>query len=284
MKESRFNANGQQPEQTEEVINHEGKPWNWMLFPFSSVRVGQESILAASVGYGVYEINEFGEWNKLGVGMPENATVNRLQLHSGVLHACTSEGLYVFDEEEWVDTGLAVPCSQYRLLGGTGYAATEYGLWAEISGEWQKFACPEKRVYDFMNLPQYLVVAHESGISLYDRFMDEWAEFELNRAVTSLSVFRGYLIGASDKGELLVGDKRGRFDRIRFSGKFIFSVVSIGIDTYVCTDHGLFRLSQIQSHFSLLSVKLGVPVTDVELHDGRLYMATLFQGIQYLDI
>lgn len=283
MKESRFNQNGQ-PGNTADQISHEGKPWNWMLFPFSSVRVSQDSIIAASVGYGVYEIDEFGEWTKLAAGLPPQASVNRLQLQSGILHACTSEGLFLYEDEEWVDSGLAVPCSQYRILGGTGYAATEYGLWSEVRGEWQKFACPGKKVFDFMNLPQYLVVGHESGIALYDRFMDEWAEFELNRAVTSLSVFRGHLIGASEKGELLVGDKRGLFDRVRFSGKFIFSVVSIGIDTYLCTDHGLFRLSMIQNRFALLSVKLGFPVTDVELRDGRLYMATLFQGIQYLDI
>ena len=90
----------------------------------------------------------------------------------------------------------------------------------------------------------------------------------------------GHLIGVSDRGELMIGDKKGRFDRIRFSKQFIFSIVAKGKDIYVCTDKGLFQLAYIRNQVTLLSVKLGIPVTDVDLQGDSLYMATLFQGIQ----
>lgn len=261
-----------------------GKPWNWLLFPFSSVKAGQDSIYAASVGHGVYEWNGEDSWEKLGNGLPEQANVHRLQLHSEMLHACTNEGLFQLIDGEWSNTGLAVPCYQYRLLGSTSYAGTEYGLWTYVRGRWEQTDCHNKRVYDFMNLPQYLIVGHESGISLYDRFMDEWVEFKLDRAVTSLSVYRGHLIGASDKGELMIGDKKGRFDRIRFGNHFIFSICASDNELFVCTDHGLFRLAYIHNQITLLSVKLGFPVTDIDRQGETLYMATLFQGIQSMEI
>ncbi|GGG66036.1 hypothetical protein [Paenibacillus radicis (ex Gao et al. 2016)] len=261
-----------------------GRPWNWMLFPFSSIIAAGESLYAASSGHGIYEISGSGQWEKLSAGMPEQANTNRLQMHSGLLQACTNYGLFQFDNGKWSDTGLAVPCYQYRLLGGTGYAATEYGLWIHTQDKWEQSSCTDRRVYDFLNLPQYLIVGHDQGISLYDRFMDSWAQFELNRAVTSLSVFRGHLLGSSDKGELLVGDKKGQFDRIRFGNHFIFGIKNFNKEIYVCTDHGLFRLGYIKERLMLLSVKLGFPVTDVDLQGGQFYMATLFNGIQTLDV
>lgn len=259
------------------------RPWNWLLFPFSSIKAGPDFLYAASVGHGVYAIDASEKWVKLGSGMPDGAAVNRLQLQHDLLHACTSDGLYEWDGSEWVNDGLTIPCYQFRLIGGTSYAATEYGLWSKGAGGWEKAACSDKRVYDFINLPQYLVIAHESGISLYDRFMDDWAHFELQASVASLAVFRGHLIGTSDKGELLIGDKKGRFNRISFGKPFIFSVLAMGNDIYACTDKGLFRLAYIGQQVTLLSVKLGCPVTDVDMQGDSIYMATLFQGIQTLN-
>lgn len=260
------------------------KPWNWLLFPFSSVKAGPDFLYAASVGHGVYAIDESEKWVKLGAGLPEGASVNRLQLQHEMLYACTNEGLYEWDGSEWENDGLTIPCYQFRWLGGTAYAATEYGLWVKEAAGWEKAACPDKKVYDFMNLPQYLVIAHEDGISLYDRFMDDWAHFELQTSVTSLAVFMGHLIGVSDKGELFVGDKKGSFDRIRFGKPFIFSVQAKGNEVYACTDRGLFRLAYLRRQLTLLSVKLGYPVTDIDLHGDSIYMATLFQGIQTVTI
>ncbi|WP_424768703.1 hypothetical protein [Paenibacillus sp. sgz302251] len=260
------------------------KPWNWLLFPFSSVKAGPDCLYAASVGHGVYRIDAKDGWEKLDAGMPELTHVNRLQLQHELLHACTSSGLYEWNGTAWESDELIMPCYQFRKIGGTSYAATEHGLWSKAGFNWEKVACPDKRVYDFINLPQYLIVAHESGVSLYDRFMDDWAHFELETAVTSLAVFRGHLVGTSDKGELLIGDKKGRFNRIRFGKPFLFSVLAKGKDIYACTDRGLFQLAYFDDRITLLSVKLGCPVTDVDMQGGSLHMATLFQGIQTISV
>lgn len=260
------------------------KPWNWLLFPFSSVKATPYGVYAGSVGYGVYEIDGDSNWDKLGQGLPDTANIHRLQLQHELLHACTSEGLFEWMGEHWENDGLTLPCYQYRNIGGARYAATDNGLWMRTGGKWGLLACEGKRIYDFINLPQYVIVGHETGIALYDRFMDEWAEFELDRRVNSLAVFQGHLIGTSDLGELLVGDKKGRFDRIAFGGKFIFSVTTKGKDVFVCTDQGLYTLTYVSNRLLLISVKLGYPITDVDVQGDKLYMATLFQGVQSMDL
>ncbi|MCU6711716.1 hypothetical protein M6D81_23745 [Paenibacillus sp. J5C_2022] len=260
------------------------KPWNWLLFPFSSVKAGDSGLFAASYGYGVYEMDSNANWGKLNEGMPDGTNIYRLQLQHDHLHACSSKGLFQWKDNRWEEAGITLPCHQYRRIGGSSYASTSDGLWMKTGSNWNLLACAGKCIYDFINLPQYVIVAHNTGVSIYDRFMDEWSEFELNRAVTSLTVFRGHLIGASDRGELLVGDKRGKFQRIAYGGMHIFSVVAIDKDIYVCTDRGLYRLAYVVNHLTLLSIKLGFPVTDVDIMDGQLYMATLFQGIQRMEL
>lgn len=260
------------------------KPWNWMLFPFSSVKASPFGVFAATVGHGVYEIDGAQNWDKLGMGLPDTASIYRLQLHHELLHACTSAGLYEWMGEHWEMDGLALPCYQYKRIGGACYAATDDGIWIRTGSKWGQLCCEGKRVYDFLNLPQYVIVGHDSGIALYDRFMDEWAQFELHRSVTSLAVYRGHLIGATDQGELLVGDKKGQFERIQFGAKYIFSVTSKNGDTYACTDQGLYKLAYIADRLILLSVQVGFPVTDVDYRGDKLYMATLFQGIRTFDL
>jgi len=260
------------------------KPWNWLLFPFSSIKAGSDCLFAASVGHGVYQIDDAGCWGKMDEGLPDLTNVNRLQLQHELLHACTSNGLYEWVSDKWANDGLTIPCYQFRKIGGTSYVATDDGLWSKTGAKWEQVACEGKRVYDFMNLPQYLIIAHDSGISLYDRFMDDWAHFELEESVTSLTVFRGHLIGTNDKGQLLIGDKKGKFNRISFGKKFMFSVISKGNVIYVCSDRGLYQLAYIHNQVTLLSIKLGYPVTDVDIQGDNLYMATLFQGIQSVSI
>jgi hypothetical protein len=114
--------------------------------------------------------------------------------------------------------------------------------------------------------------------------MDDWAHFELQTGVTSLAVFRGHVVGSGDKGELLIGDKKGKFNRIRFGKTVIFSVLSKGNDIFVCTDRGLFKLGYICNQVTLLSVKLGCPVTDVDVSGDNLILATLFEGIQTINV
>lgn len=260
------------------------KPWNWMLFPFCSIRASSNGVFAASVGHGVYEIDREQNWDKLGAGLQDYANIYRLGLHQELLHACTEGGLYEWMGEQWTRDGMSLPCYQYKRIGGACYAATDDGIWIRTGSKWGQLCCEGLRVYDFLNLPQYVIVGHEKGISLYDRFMDEWACFELNCSVTRLAVYRGHVIGASDKGELLVGDKKGRFELIQFVRRFIFSVANKDGVTYVCTDHGLYRLAYIADRLILLAVQTGFPVTDVDLRGNILYMATLFHGVRTIEL
>lgn len=255
-----------------------------MLFPFSSVKAGSFGVFAASVGYGVYEIDQEQNWDKLGSGLQDHASIYRLGLHHELLHACTGNGLFEWMGDQWEKDGLSLPCFQYKRIGGACYAATDDGIWFRTGSKWGLLCCEGKRVYDFMNLSQYVIVGHNSGISLYDRFMDEWAHFELDRSVTSLAVYRGHLIGASDRGELIVGDKKGRFELIQFGRKFIFSVTVKDDITYACTDQGLYRLTYIADRLIMLAVQTGFPVTDVDLRGDTLYMATLFNGVKTMEI
>ncbi|WP_168119732.1 hypothetical protein [Paenibacillus sp. HB172176] len=260
------------------------KPWNWLLFPFSSIKSGAEGIYAASVGHGVFEIDGDSNWSKLDRGLPASASIYRLQLQHDLLHACTSEGLFEWADNHWEDDGLPLACYQYRKIGGTCFAATEDGMWHRYGARWERLAYQGKQVYDFLNLPQFVIVGHETGIALYDKFMDEWSEFGLSRRVTSLSVYRGHLIGVSELGELFIGDKRGGFDRVAFGGKHIFTVASKGGEVYACTDQGLYKLVWAANRFMLLSVQLGFAVTDVDIQGDQLHVATLFHGIQSVQL
>ncbi|ALS30105.1 hypothetical protein ABEV74_01050 [Paenibacillus cisolokensis] len=255
-------------------------PWNWLLLPFSAVVAGQDAVYAASAGYGIYRLADGGGWEKLPAAGLDKAAVNRLAISGNTLAACTDRGLFYYRQNLWAASPLAIPCYRYRLFKSGAYAATEYGLWYSGDGNWHPIACQERKVYDFIHLPHYLVIAHDNGISVYDRFAGEWAEFPLPVAVTSLSVYRGHIVGSCETGELVVGNKRGGFELIRIPGRFVFSVTDKGGDVYACTDRGLYRLGWLQRQISLFSVRLGFPVTDIEKKDGELLMATLFQGVQ----
>ncbi|MFC5531964.1 hypothetical protein [Cohnella yongneupensis] len=52
---------------------------------------------------------------------------------------------------------------------------------------------------------------------------------------------------------------------------------------YACTDRGLYRLSSIGGRLSLMAVKLGMQVTDIDTSGSQLYMATLFDGVQRIE-
>ncbi|MWC27773.1 hypothetical protein [Paenibacillus sp. MMS18-CY102] len=260
------------------------KPWNWMLFPFSAVKTDGDNVYAASPGNGIYHSSSVSDWTLISEELPPELVVNRLQLAQGKLYACTNEGLFTYEEGQWHHPGSSIPCYQYKAAGQCGWAATEYGLWHRCGGAWEKVACPDNKVYDFLNLPQFLIVGHEEGIAIYDRFVDEWSQFHLQVEVTSLAVFHGHLLGAGAGGELIVGNKRGGFDVVRFDNRIIFTLVKKAGHVYACTDKGLYRIGYLRGQITLFAVKLGFPVTDVDSDGKHLMMATLFEGIQAMPL
>ncbi|WP_224753813.1 hypothetical protein [Paenibacillus terricola] len=260
-------------------------PWDWMTYPFSSVKTDGSQLYAASPGNGIYCGDESGNWQHISKTLSDELVVNRLQLIQGKLYACTNEGLYTFEDGQWEQPEHSVPCYQYKTSGQCSFMGTDYGLWHRCGdGAWHKVACPERKVYDFLNMPQFLIVGHEEGVSIYDRFTDEWVDFQLGVGVTSLTVYHGHLLGTGEGGELIVGNKQGGFDVVRFGNRLVFTLIRYGRDVYACTDKGLYRIGYLCGQITMFAVKLGFPVTDVDTHDGQLYMATLFEGILQMDL
>jgi len=255
--------------------------WESCPVHFSSVKVqADRSLIAASLGQGVFQRPENGEWSKLSEGLPEGTSVNRLQVIGSRMFACTSTGLYTLQDSKWQFAGIDVACYQYKEEWGYSFAATQKGLLYRKGDTWYTSAHENAVVYDFLFTPHYLYIGMQQGIATYDRMMDKWAAFKLGVGVTSLAADRGRLIGASDKGELVVGNRHGSFEKIRFGDMFVFAVITKAPSVYVCTDKGLFRLTSFEGRTSLFSVKPGVPVTDIDWHGSDLFMATLSRGIQ----
>ncbi|WP_051237051.1 hypothetical protein [Paenibacillus pinihumi] len=254
---------------------------DWYLFHFSSVKVfGEDALIAAPMGQGVMRKYKSGNWESVDAGLPPETHVNRLYVQDEHLFACTNNGLFYFFEEQWEPSTLSIGCYQYRQIGKTSLAATQYGLWSGMRDHWHNLAYPNSIVYDFLYLPQFIVLGMEQGIAIYDRLADSWMDLKLGAAVTSLAVFNGRIIGVTDKGDFVQGNGRGGFETFKFSNMFLFSVVTKGKNVFLCCDRGLYRLTVIHNRISLISVKLGCPVTDIDADADSLYLATLFQGVQ----
>lgn len=267
---------------SDQMFSHGAKrSWEEIQYPLSSVKVvGENSIYAATLGKGVYRREAGFDWSQLNEGLPDATSVNRLILQQDVLHACTDHGLYYLKGDSWCSSDIAIPCFQYRRQGGCNLAATQYGIWENSGAGWSRLAMPNSVVYDILLLPHYIIAAYDQGIALYDRYTDAWAEFPLDGAVTGLTVYGSRVLGITEQGELAVGNTRGGFEKYRFGSLFMFAVRTIGHDSFVCTDRGVYRICGFQGSIRLQSVQLGMPVTDVDFSGDRIHMATLFQGVQ----
>lgn len=258
---------------------------NEISFHYSSVKlVGGERLVAAPLGRGIELRDRLSQsWEAVNDGLPESVHVNRLQSHNDQVFACTDKGLFRLDDRHWQATGLCVSTFQYRQYGTIGLAGTVSGLWVSEGEEWRVMMRADTVVYDFLYLPQFVILSTHEGLAIYDRLTSGWMKYNYNTAVTSIAVYRRTIIGTTEKGELLVSNARGGFERYRMGGMFIFSIVPKEDAVYACTDRGLYRISRIGRRISLMAVKLGMQVTDIDCSGEQLYMATLFDGVQSMD-
>lgn len=258
---------------------------NELAFHYSSVkRVGGERLVAAPLGRGpVLRDRASKPWEPIGDGLPESVRVNRLQASDATAYACTDKGLFALGDRAWEQTGLCVGTFQYKGYGSIGLAGTVSGLWYSEGDQWRVMMRADAIVYDFLYLPQFVVLGTHEGLSIYDRMTSGWMKDNDRSAVTSLATYGRLIVGATEKGELLVSNARGGFERFRMGSMFVFSVVTKGDSVFVCTDRGLYRLSSIRGRPSLMAVKLGLQVTDVDADESRLYLATLFDGVQSME-
>lgn len=248
---------------------------------FSSIVSCKAQLYAASLGGEIF-LKEDGEAWQL-IASPDNGdgiTINRLTTNGAALFACTDMGLYALRGQEWEAEELSMPCYHYKADGNVRYAATAYGLFADNGSGWQPAAANDRKVYDLLNGPQFLVIAHETGFSIYDRMMDDWLSFNSGTGITSLTVCQGYLLGAAEDGRLLVGNKKGGYDLIRFPGMLLFSVIRRGMEIFACSDKGLFRVGIANGNPILFSMFCGGPVIDMDIAGNECFCATLYEGIR----
>lgn len=256
-----------------------------LLFHQTSVKVLEDrTIVTAPAGRGVFRTGQNGEWIALAEGMPPKTHVNRLQSMDGTLYACTDKGMFKLEEEVWQPMDMPMICYQYKETGHAAFAATSHGLWCKTAKGWKSTAFPHAAVYDFLYTPHYIFLAMDWGIAMYDRLTCTWERFVLNSRITGLAVFDGRLLGVTDRGGWVLGNKKGNFDKVRFPGMYIFNVAMRERSVYVCADRGLYRLNMIGKQPALLSVCIGCPVTDLDIRDDCLYVATLSEGVQTIDM
>ncbi|WP_051108744.1 hypothetical protein [Paenibacillus daejeonensis] len=253
---------------------------DWLLFHFTSVKaIDEGTLVAAPMGQGVMRKRGEGSWEKLDAGWPADTHVNRLHFEEGEVFASTSKGLWVYRQEQWEPTPLAISCYQFRKIGRLLLAATEYGVWTNTAEDWHKSAYGGSIVYDFLYLPQFIVLALHTGIAIYDRLTDSWMDYSFGEPVTSLAVHEGRILGVTESGKLLQTNGRGGFERIRFDHLFLFSVVMQGRAVYLCSNRGLYQATRLGGQTTIRSVKLGCPVTDMDTAGDSLFVATMFEGV-----
>ncbi|SFA70123.1 hypothetical protein SAMN05216312_1011 [Cohnella sp. OV330] len=253
-----------------------------LLFHQSAVRtLDDRKLLISPAGRGLWRSSGDGGWEAFMEGIPPKVHVNRLEAASrSSIVACTNHGLYSLGNGRWTDLRLPFVCYAYKEIGGIGFAATERGLWCRTDKGWKNIASAENPVYDLFATPHFIFLALPWGIALYDRLTCAWEQFPLRTAIVRLAAMDGALLGIAESGEIALGDLKGGFNRFRMPGNFAFNAVRLGHSLFFCTDRGLYRAAKIRSQFSLVSVSLGCPVTDVDLGKGQLHMATLNEGIQ----
>jgi hypothetical protein len=265
-----------------EVMQHRIKESDH-VFPelCSSITVTNNKTQFVSVlGGDIYCKPVGGTWSKVVEGLPYQTIVNRLKCDGDEVIACTNKGLFKLYHNEWKATDVLVPCYNYLSTYGCGFAATEYGIWCGVAGSWAKTEISDVTIYDFLYLSQFLVYAHASGITMYDRYTDEWAEFPVHHPVTSLAVYGGNLFGTTSEGDLVQSDGHGGFIAVRLKDCKLFSLIQKGSSVFACSDCGLFQLKKLGDQIILVSITLGTTVVDIDICDNELYMATLMEGIR----
>ncbi|THF72973.1 hypothetical protein [Cohnella fermenti] len=257
-----------------------------VLFHYSSIAVlNDDTIITAPAGRNVWRANGNGGWDNCAEGLPKNVHVNRLQRYSDFLFACTDRGLYrLSDDQGWILEEMPINCYQYKETGGLAFAATEHGLWCRTSRGWKNTAFSGNAIYDFLYTPSYVYLAMDWGIAMYDRLTCSWEQFALRSRIVSLGSANGRLLGVTENGELIAGNGRGGFEKIRFDGMFIFKIIQAQKSVYLCTDRGLYRLNELRRQWLVVSVSLGSPVTDVAVQGPNLYAATLSEGVQTIEL
>ncbi|WP_438447779.1 hypothetical protein [Gorillibacterium sp. sgz5001074] len=235
-------------------------------------------LMVSSMNGGPYLLAEDGGWTELCSGLPADAVIHRLESDHAAVYACTSRGLWVLRGAVWERTDITAPCYRLRSTGSQPMAAADDGLWVRHGDGWVRTDYAEGPVYDMLATPQMIFMAQPLGLAFFDRYMQTLEPIPLEAVPTGLTVLQGSLLGAAG-GSLMIGDKRGRFDLVRFGRIQVLSVAEAGGRVYACTSRGLYRILTWNGKYHLCSVKQGGPVTDLIQGRSGVYAATLFDGV-----
>ncbi|MDF2922646.1 MAG: hypothetical protein K0R57_1560 [Paenibacillaceae bacterium] len=237
-------------------------------------------LMAAAVNGGLFHIEPDGRWFRADRSLPPHTVVHRLETDQDIVYACTDKGLFVLADDGWLPTKIAVACYRLRSKGGVLYAACGNGMWYLFKDSWLHTNYTDSPVFDIFHTPQMIFMAQTKGITVFDRYTQSTEEYPMQTAVSSLCVLHGSLVGASANGDLMVGNKKGNFELVRYGKIKIFSLAAFGGRVYACTDRGLYRLLFWRGKYHLCSVKTGFPVTDAVFDRGNLHLATYFEGVR----
>ncbi len=265
---------------TNHSLLHEQNQHGLLLTSVAAAEDGR--LYASAVNEGIFRIDNTAAWSRLPHELPSGVTVNRLEAEDGQIFACTEQGLFQLREDGWRTTKITVPCYRLRSKGGVLYVATGNGLWYRFNDNWVRTSYSEEAVFDLFMTPQMIFMARSTGIFLFDRYTQSSEEFKLGSSVSSLCVLHGYLLGADGLGNLVAGDKRGRFNTHHYKGIRIFSLESCEGRIYACTSRGLYQVLYWKDRFHLCSAVTGFPVTDVAFDKDNLYLSTYFEGLRIL--
>lgn len=248
---------------------------------FSTLATSDDGILfAGTPSSGVYQFSALRSWESISEGLPEGVLVNRLDWVDAQLFASTNNGLYRLDDDVWQATSLRDPC--YRILSwGEQFVLTESGLKCGSNGYWLPFAQSEKKTFDLLVTPHFLFLGCEEGIAYYDVFMSEWWSIPMDQPVKSLAVYNQMLLGSTADGSLVMGNKNGGFQQIRFESMFIYRLVTNNGDVYACANTGIYKISDLKGRIILRSLSIQAAVTDLLIWKDMMFISTLYSGIWF---
>ncbi|NOU70166.1 hypothetical protein GC098_01720 [Paenibacillus sp. LMG 31458] len=248
---------------------------------FSTLATSDDGILfAGTIGSGVYQFSALRSWERVSQGFPEEIQINRLDWVDAQLFASTNRGLYRLDDDVWQATSLRAPC--YRILSwGDQLVLTDNGLMCGSNWNWLPYAYPGKKAFDLMVTPHFLFLGYEEGIAYYDVFMSEWWSVSMDQPIKSLAVYNQMVLGTTADGGLVLGNKNGGFQQIRFEGMYIYRLVTTNGDVYACANTGIYKISDLKGRIMLRSMSIQASVTDLLIWNNMMFISTLNSGIRY---
>ncbi|CAN7412618.1 hypothetical protein LJR153_002663 [Paenibacillus sp. LjRoot153] len=263
-------------------INSTWQSTNELLsLKFTTLTASLDGVLyAGTEGHGVVQFSPLRSWESASEGLPAQVHVYRLDWVETQLFASTSHGLYHLEEEIWQQTSVTDPC--YASIGwGDRFVLTENGLLCGNDDEWLPLAFRGKKTYDLLVTPHFIFLGYEDGVACYDLFTGDWCSMPLHQAVTSLAVFNTKLVGTTERGGLVVGNKNGGFNQHRFEGMFLNRLVTHRGEVYVCANTGLYKLSEIRGNVILHALNAQAEVTDLLIWRDMMVISTRDSGIKY---